>query len=93
MTRTELINRTAEKAQSTKKDTEKVLCVLITSISEALARNEKVQLTGFGTFDVKKKAARVARNPRTGKQVTIAACKVPAFKPSKHLKELVNRKG
>ena len=60
------------------------------SVKEALAKGDKVSLVGFGTFEVRERAAREGKNPRTGENLTIAACKVPAFKPGKALKDKVN---
>ena len=92
MNKSELINALAEKTEFSKKDAEKVLNSFVGSVSEALAKGEKVQLIGFGTFDVKERPARVARNPRTGAEIKIAASKAPAFKAGKALKDKVNTK-
>lgn len=73
----------------TKKDAEKAVNALFASIEEALARGDKVQLVGFGTFEVKERAARVGRNPRTGEEISIAATKVPVFKAGKALRDAV----
>jgi DNA-binding protein HU-beta len=75
----------------TKKDAEKALGAVTESITEALAAGEKVQVVGFGSFEVRKRPARVARNPRTGEQIKIAASKAPVFKAGKALKESVNK--
>ena len=90
MNKSELIAALAGKAELSKKDSEKALNAFVDVISETLAKGEKVQLIGFGTFDVKSRAARVARNPRTGAELKIAASKAPAFKPGKALKDKVN---
>ena len=89
MNKTDLINSVSEKAEVTKKDAEKVINAVFASISDALAANEKVQLVGFGTFEVKERAARVGRNPQTGETINIAAAKVPTFKAGKGLKDAV----
>lgn len=81
----------AEKSELTKKDTEKVLKAFIESVEEALSKGDKVQLVGFGTFEVKERAARVGRNPRTREEIHIPASKAPIFKPGKDLKDLVNK--
>jgi DNA-binding protein HU-beta len=87
--KTELINSVSEKAEITKKDAEKVINAVFASINEALVAGEKVQLVGFGTFEVKERAARVGRNPQTGETINISAAKVPTFKAGKVLKESV----
>ncbi|MDO5401426.1 MAG: HU family DNA-binding protein [Eubacteriales bacterium] len=87
MNKTELINVAAENAGLTKKDTERVLNAAIDAITAALASHEKVQLSGFGTFEAKYRAARVGRNPHTKESVNIEASWVPAFKASKALKD------
>ena len=90
MNKSELIVALAEKAAISKKDAEKVLNAFVDSVSGSLAKGEKVQLIGFGTFDVKKRPARTARNPRTGAEIKIAASKAPSFKAGKALKDQVN---
>ena len=90
MNKSELINALAEKTSFSKKDAEKALNAFVETINTALAKGEKVQLIGFGTFDVKKRPARTARNPRTGAEIKIAASKAPAFKAGKALKDKVN---
>lgn len=92
MNKSELIAKMAEKTEMTKKDSEKVLKAFIESVEEALAAQEKVQLVGFGTFEVKLRAERVGRNPRTKEEIKIPASKAPVFKPGKDLKDLVNNK-
>ncbi|GFN21758.1 HU family DNA-binding protein [Moorellaceae bacterium AZ2] len=89
MNKAELVASVAEKADITKKDAEKAVNALFASIEEALAKGDKVQLVGFGTFEVKERAARVGRNPRTGEEIAIAATKVPVFKAGKALKDAV----
>ena len=90
MNKSELIAALAAKTEFSKKDAEKALNAFVDSISASLAKGEKVQLIGFGTFDVKKRPARTARNPRTGAEIKIAASKAPAFKAGKALKDKVN---
>ena len=92
MNKTELVANVAEKAGLTKKDAEKALGAVIESIEEALVEGDKIQLIGFGTFDVKDRAARTGRNPQTGKEIKIAASKNPVFKAGKALKDAVNKK-
>ncbi len=91
MNKAELVNKVANKTGLTKKDSEKALNATVESISQALSKNDKVQLVGFGTFEVRKRAARKGRNPSTGKEINIPASKVPAFKPGKALKEKVKK--
>ena len=89
MNKTELINAVAEKAGLSKKDTEAAVNATLLTITESLKAEEKVQLVGFGSFEVKHRAERTGLNPRTGDSVTIAASKVPAFKAGKALKDAV----
>ena len=89
MNKGELITKVAE-AGLTKKDAAIAVDAVINAISDSLAKGEGVQLIGFGSFVVKDRPAREARNPRTGEKIKIAAAKVPAFKPGKALKEKVN---
>jgi DNA-binding protein HU-beta len=89
MTKAELITMVAEKSGTTKKDADTALNAVIDSITETLAKGEKVQLVGFGTFEVRERAARKGVNPRTKETIDIAAAKVPAFKPGRALKEAV----
>jgi DNA-binding protein HU-beta len=89
LNKAELVGKVAENADITKKDAEKVINALFGTIEEALADGDKVQLVGFGTFEVRQRAARMGRNPKTGEEIKIAATKVPAFKPGKALKEAV----
>ena len=91
MNKGELIAALAAKTKLTKKDSENALNAILDVIAETMAKGEKVQLIGFGTFEAKKRPARVARNPRTGESVKIAACKAPAFKAGKALKDIVNK--
>lgn len=92
MNKSELIAKVAEKAGITKKDAEKAVNGIFASVQEALVAGEKVQVIGFGTFEVKDRAARTGRNPRTGLEIKIAASKNPTFKAGKALKDAVNPK-
>ncbi|MCL6591537.1 MAG: HU family DNA-binding protein [Firmicutes bacterium] len=92
MTKAELIDKVAGNTKLTKKDSDKALTAMIGAISASLAKGEKVQLVGFGSFEVRKRAARKGRNPQTGKEINIAARKVPVFKPGKALKDAVGKK-
>ena len=90
MNKTDLINAIAEKTELSKKDSEKVLKPFIDVVTEELQKGEKVQLVGFGTFEVSERPARVGRNPQTKEQMTIEASKAPKFKAGKALKDAVN---
>ena len=90
MTKAELVTMVAEKADLTKKDAEKAISAVVDSISETLAKGEKIQLVGFGTFEVAERAARTGKNPQTGKAIQIPASKAPKFKAGKALKDVVN---
>ena len=90
MNKTELISAVAEASELSKKDTTKAVDAVFESILNALKEGEKVQLIGFGNFEVRERAARKGRNPQTGEEIEIAASKVPAFKPVKHLKMQLN---
>ena len=89
MNKTELINAVAAKAEISKKDAEKALAAVLGSIEDALKAGDKVQLIGFGTFEVKERAARMGHNPRNGEAMEIPASKAPSFKAGKALKEAV----
>ncbi|QRN85237.1 HU family DNA-binding protein [Clostridia bacterium] len=91
MNKGELIASVAEKAELSKKDAEKVVGAVLDGITETLVAGDKVQIIGFGTFEVRERAARVGRNPKTGAELKIAASKVPAFKAGKALKDKVNQ--
>lgn len=91
MNKAELVDAIAKDTGFTKKDSEKALNSVVDNISKALAKKDKVQLIGFGTFETRKRAARTGRNPQTGKELKIAASTVPAFKAGKALKEKVNK--
>ena len=90
MSKTELVAAIAEKTGLTKKDSEAAVNAFIGTVTEQLKTGEKVQLIGFGTFEVSERAARTGRNPQTGADMTIAASKAPKFKAGKALKELLN---
>ncbi|MCR8928860.1 HU family DNA-binding protein [Priestia megaterium] len=89
MKKAELIDAVSTKAELTKQDSKKAIDALFETISNTLAKEEKIQLLGFGTFEVRNRAERTGRNPQTGEEMTIPASKVPAFKPGKELKEAV----
>ena len=90
MNRTELVAAMAEKTQLSKKDADLALKAFIDVVSKEMQKGEKVQLVGFGTFEVSKRAAREGRNPQTGETMKIAASKAPKFKAGKVLKDQVN---
>lgn len=89
MNKSELVSAIAEKSGLSKKDCEKALCAVIESIEEALVKGDKVQLVGFGAFEVKERAARTGRNPKTKEAIEIPASKIPMFKAGKALKDAV----
>ena len=89
MNRTELIAAVAEKAGLTKKDAEQAVLATLDTVAAAMAAGDKVQLVGFGSFEVKKRAARVGRNPKTKESIEIPASVVPVFKAGKALKDAV----
>ena len=91
MNKTELIANIAEKANTTKKTTAAIVDEMFSVITNAITEGDKVQLIGFGTFEVRERAARTGKNPQTGEAVEIAACKAPAFKAGKALKDAVNK--
>ena len=90
MNKTELIAAVAEKAEISKKDAEKAVKAFTDVVSEELVNGGKIQLVGFGTFEVSERPAREGRNPRTGETMTIAATKTPKFKVGKAVKDMVN---
>ena len=90
MNKTELVAAVAEQADISKKDAEKALKAFVDVVTEEMKKGEKVQLVGFGTFEVSARAAREGRNPQTGKTMKIEACKAPKFKAGKALKDAVN---
>ena len=91
MNKGELITSVAEKAELTKKDAEKALNAIFDSIENALAEGDRVQLIGFGTFEVRTRSARKGVNPRTKEEIDIPASQAPVFKPGKALKDAVNK--
>ena len=90
MNKTELVAAIAEQAELSKKDSEKALKAFIDVVTEELKKGEKIQLVGFGTFEVTERAAREGRNPLTGEKMQIKASKAPKFKAGKALKDAVN---
>ena len=90
MNKTELVAAIADKADLSKKDAEAALKAFTDVVAEVLKKDDKVQLVGFGTFEVSKRAARTGRNPQTGAEMKIAASKAPKFKAGKALKDIVN---
>jgi DNA-binding protein HU-beta len=87
MNKTELINKVAELSELTKKDATKAVDAVFEAIGDALKEGDKVQIIGFGNFEVRERSARKGRNPQTGAEIEIPASKVPAFKPGKVLKD------
>lgn len=92
MNKSDLIAAIAAKTGSTKKDAEATLNAFVDVVTESLVKGDKVQLVGFGSFEVRKRAARKGRNPQTKEEIKIPASKAPVFKAGKALKELVNKK-
>lgn len=90
MNKAELINAVAQQSGLTKKDSEAAIDALVSVVEEALAKEEKVVLVGFGTFETKNRAARKGRNPQTRETITIPATKAPVFKAGKSLRDRVN---
>ena len=90
MNKTEFIAAVAEKAEISKKDSEKALKAFVDVVAEQLKAGDKVQLVGFGTFEVSERAERTGRNPQSGKEMVIPASKAPKFKAGKALKDMVN---
>ena len=89
MNKAELVAKISDEAKLTKKASEIALNSIISAIEGSLKKGEKVQLVGFGTFDVRQRAARKGHNPQTGEAIKIAACKAPVFKAGKAFKEIV----
>lgn len=87
MNKSELVTEVSESTEMSKKDVAKVVDAVFDSISKALQNGDKVQLVGFGNFEVRERSARKGRNPQTGEEIEIAASKIPAFKPGKALKD------
>ena len=92
MNKAELVGAIAEKTGATKKVAEETLNAFVEVVTEALMNEDKVQLVGFGSFEVRKRAARKGRNPQTKEEIKIPASKAPVFKAGKALKDLVNKK-
>ena len=92
MNKTELVNAVAEKADFSKKDADKAVAAVLDSITDALAQGDKVQIVGFGTFEVRARAEKQGRNPKTGEAMIVRASNLPAFKAGKALKEAVAKK-
>ena len=90
MTKSELINQIAEKSELTKKDAEKAFSAVVSTITDALVSGEKVQIVGFGTFEVRDRKEKLSKNPQTGETITVPAKKAPAIKAGKALKDAVN---
>ena len=90
MNKTELVAAIAEKAEISKKDAEKALKAFTDVVADEMKKGEKVQLVGFGTFEVSERAARMGRNPATKKSIKIPASKAPKFKAGKALKDMIN---
>ena len=90
MTKIEFVDAVAKETEWTKKDSEEAINAVIKVITNALVAGRKLSIVGFGTFEVVERAERQGRNPKTNETITIAACKVPKFKPAKALKELIN---
>lgn len=91
MNKTELISIVSENAGLSRKDTERMMSAAIDAITSALVKGEKVQLSGFGTFEAKDRKARIGRNPHTKQPIEIPATRIPAFSPSKALKDAVGK--
>jgi DNA-binding protein HU-beta len=92
MTKAELVDAVAKSASLTKASAEKAVGAFITTVSGALKKGDRVTLVGFGSFEVASRKARTGRNPQTGKEIKIAAAKVPKFRPGKALKDAVSKK-
>ena len=90
MNKTELVAKIAEDVALKKSDVEKVLDAFVSNVKDVMAKGDKVQLVGFGTFEAKDRAAKEGVNPATGEKISIAACKVPSFKAGKALKVELN---
>ena len=92
MTKAELVDEIAQKADLTRKHSEVIVDAVFSSIIEALQEGDKIELRGFGSFRVRHRASRTGRNPKTGEGVLVPAKKVPYFKPGKELRELINNR-
>lgn len=91
LSKSEFVAKVSEKTELTKKDAEKAVNAFLETIQESMVAGETVSFVGFGSFEVRERAARKGRNPQTGEEIQIAASKVPAFKPGKSLKDAVNK--
>jgi DNA-binding protein HU-beta len=91
MNKSELIASVAEKSELSKKDAEKAIKAFVDTVTETLVKGDKVQIVGFGTFEVAERAAREGRNPRSGEAMPIPASRIPKFKAGKGLKDVVNQ--
>lgn len=91
MNKSDLVNAIAEKTGATKRAAEESLNAMVEVIKDAMAKGDKVQLVGFGSFEVRTRAARKGHNPQTKAEIKIPACKAPAFKAGKALKDIVNK--
>ncbi len=91
MNKTELVASVAEAPSLSKKDAENAVSAVIASITKSLTEGEKVQIAGFGTFEVRERSERIGRDPRTSEEIIIPASKTPAFKAGKALKDSVNK--
>jgi integration host factor subunit beta len=91
MTKADLIEEVSQAGKLTRRDAEVVVETVFESMSQALARGEKIELRGFGSFRVQERSARRARNPKTGEEVDVPARKVPRFRPGREMRELLNR--
>ncbi len=89
MNKTDLVNKVTDQTGAKKKDVDMIIAATLDAIGETLASGEKVQLVGFGSFEVRERAERIGRNPRTKEEILIPACKVPAFRAGKTLKDRV----
>lgn len=92
MKKSEFITLVAEQTGLSKKDTERTIDAVFASLGDVMAQGDKLQVSGFGTFETKERAARTGHNPRTGEEIKIAAAKVPVFKAGKGLKDKVDAK-
>jgi len=91
MTKAELVDEVGREASLTRRHSEVIVDAVFTSIVGALQRGDKIELRGFGSFRIRRRASRTGRNPKTGQGVVVPAKKVPYFKPGKELRELINR--
>lgn len=91
LSKAEFVAKVSDKTELTKKDAEKAVNAFLETVQESMVAGETVSFVGFGSFEVRERAARKGRNPQTGEEIEIAASKVPAFKPGKSLKDAVNK--